>query len=170
VRIHRPHRSAKIPLAACLAASGLALAAGCSAAPAGAADDSPAIGPVKTGAAAAKFAPFPVPTKWAGAGGKDYTAAVKAKTGTTPRKFSLTAAPSLVFWLSCIGTGTARLTSPAISLNWGIPCGSGDDPSGITITPPRAAQGTSVKVEVTSPPNTRWEVRIDARDTPHKKA
>jgi len=91
---------------------------------------------------------------------------VKAKTGTTPRKFSFTATSSVVFWLNCIGTGTARLTSPAMNVNWGVPCGTGADPAGITVTPPHAVRGALVKALVTSPPGTRWEIRIDARLTP----
>lgn len=168
MRIHHPLRTGKTSLAACLAAvclttGGLALTAGCSAAPAGAISNSPAIGPVRTGAAAEKFAQFPVPSKWPGERGKDYTMVVKPKTGTTPRKFGFAATSSVVFWLNCIGTGTARLSSPAIRLNWGVPCGTGADPAGITVTPPHASQGTKVKVLVTSPPGTRWEIRVDVR-------
>ena len=59
------------------------------------------------------------------------------------------------------GTGTARLTSPGIGLKWGIPCGNGADPEGITFTPPRAAQGKQAKVLVTASSGSRWEVRID---------
>lgn len=177
VGIHHQIRIAKISIAICLVGSGLALA-GCSAAPAGATYDSPAVGPVRTGAAAVNFAPFPVPSKWTGAGGSDYTAITKAKTGTTPREFTLTAASSLVFWLGCIGTGsntgpvtgTARLVGPSIGLNWSVPCGSGGYPAGVTFTPPPATVGTSVKVEVTSPPGTRWEFRADGKDDPGKKA
>ena len=168
--IHHPLRTGKTSLAACLAAAclttgGLALT-GCSAAPAGAVNNSPAIGPVRSGTALANFAPFPVPSKWGGAGGKDYFMVVKAKTGTKPHKFSFTATASVVFWLNCIGKGTARLTSPGIRLNWGVPCGTGADPAGITVTPPRAAQGALVKALVTSPPGTRWEIRVDARPAP----
>lgn len=167
MRIHHPLRTGKTSLAACLAAvclttGGLALTAGCSAAPAGAAGNSPAIGPVRTGTTGlANFPPFPVPAKWAGAGGKDYTMVVKAKTGTKPRKFGFTATSSVVFWLNCIGKGTARLTSPAMRVNWGVPCGTGAHPGGITVTTPRAAAGTLVKALVTSPPGTRWEIRVD---------
>jgi|SRR6185437_2692395 hypothetical protein len=152
--------------AVCLTAGGLGLTAGCSAAPAGATSNSPVLGPVRTGAAAEEFAQFPVPSKWPGEQGKDYTMVVKPKTGTVPRKFGFTATSSVVFWLNCIGTGTARLSSPAVNLNWGVPCGTGADPAGITVTPPRAAQGTAVKVLVTSPPGTHWEIRVDARLTP----
>jgi hypothetical protein len=87
--------------------------------------------------------------------------AVKSKSGTTPRKFGFTVRPSLVFWLNCIGTGTARLTSPGISLKWGVPCGNGADPQGLTFTPPRAAQGKPAKVLVTASSGSRWALRID---------
>jgi len=100
-------------------------------------------------------------TKWNGLDNVDYVMAVKAKTGTNPREFAVTAKSSLVFWLSCIGTGTVRLTSPAIKLNWGIPCGNGADPEGLTYSPPRATVGKKIKVLVTAPAGARWEVRID---------
>jgi hypothetical protein len=175
VGIHRPLGIAKVPVAACLARSFLALAgtvlaAGCSAAPAGAAGDSPPIGPVRTGTAALNFPPFPMPAKWAGAGGARYTMIVKAKTSAVPRKFSFTPKASLELWLGCIGTGTARLVSPAMSLNWDVPCGSSADPTGLTFTPPSAVLGTSVKVLVTSPEHTRWVFRVDERSVSHKTA
>jgi len=171
VRIHRQLRTGKTSLTACLAAvclttGGLALTAGCSAAPADAINNSPAIGPVRTGTELTNFAQFPVSAKWAGEGGKDYTMVVKAKTGMAPRKFTFTAASSMVFWLNCIGTGTARIVSPAMRVNWGVPCGNGADPAGITVAAPRAVRGAQVKVLVTSPPGTRWEIRVDARLIP----
>ena len=153
VPIHHPLRNA-------LGVS-LALTAGCSAAPAGAVNNSPAIGPVRTGTALANFAPFPVPSKWNGEGGKDYLMVVKAKTGTNPHKFSFTAKASMVFWLNCIGAGSAHLTSPAIGLKWGMRCGNGDDPAGLTFRVPRAAQGKKVIALVTVSAGSRWEVRID---------
>jgi hypothetical protein len=158
VRIHQPLR---LSLTACLGLAGLALAAGCSVAPAGATSNSPAIGPVRTGSGAKNFAPFPVPSAWNGQGGTVYDMAVKAKSGTARRVFSVTAASSLVLWLNCIGTGSAHLVSPSLNLKWGMPCGSGADPSGITVHPPRAARGKVVKIQVTSSPGARWEVRID---------
>jgi hypothetical protein len=148
-----------------LGLSGLVLAAGCSVAPPGATSDSPAIGLVRTGAAAKNFAPFPVATRWNGLDNVDYVQVVKAKTGTKPREFGVTAKSSLVFWLSCIGTGTAHLTSPAINLKWGVPCGNGADPQGLTFRPPQAAQDKSVKVLVTASAGARWEVRIDAPES-----
>lgn len=148
-------------LGAGFALSGLALAAGCSAAPAGATANSPAIGPVRTGAAARNFAPFPVPAQWNGEDDVLYAMAVKSTSGTTPRKFAVTVKPSMVFWLNCIGVGDARLTSPVIGLKWGIPCGNGADPQAITVAPPPAAQGKPVKVLVTASAGARWEVRVD---------
>ena len=160
--MHRRFRFSKVPLAG-LAIGACALA-GCSAAPAGAAGGSPAVGPVRAGADAANFAPFPVPSLWAGAHGADYQMVVKAKAGTARRMFSLTAAPSLVFWLGCIGAaGSARVVSPPIRLNWTVPCGTGGYPAAVTFTPPRGAAGHRVKVEVTSPPSTRWLFRADVR-------
>jgi hypothetical protein len=160
VRIHHPLR---IPVTAGLAlcALALALAAGCGVAPAGATVSSPAIGPVRTGAGAQNFAPFPVPALWNGQDDVAYVMTVKAKSGTTPRKFTVTVKPSLVFWLNCIGDGSARLTSPVIGLKWGIPCGNGADPEGLTFAPPPAAQGKPVKVLVTASAGGRWEVRVD---------
>jgi hypothetical protein len=159
VRIRCSLRSSLI---ACLVLSGLVLAAGCSVAPAGATSNSPAIGPVRTGAAAKSFAPFPVATRWDGQDNVNYGVQVDAKTGTNPHQFAVTVEPSMVFWLSCIGTGTARLTSPAIGLKWGVACGNGLDPQGLTFRPPSSAQGKSVKVLVTAPAGARWEIRVDA--------
>ena len=130
-------------------------------APAGATSTSSAIGPVRTGAGAKDFAPFPMATKWNGLNNADYVMVVKAKTGANPREFAVTAKSSMVFWLSCIGTGTVRLTSPAIKLNWAIPCGNGDDPQGLTYSPPQSTVGKKIKVLVTPPAGGRWEVRID---------
>ncbi|HEY6493062.1 MAG TPA: hypothetical protein VIZ43_07290 [Trebonia sp.] len=158
MRIRHPLRTS---LTACLGLSGLALAAGCSAAPAGATSNSAAIGPVRAAAAAKDFAPFPVATRWNGQGNVDYAVLVKAKSGTNPHEFGVIVRSSLVFWLSCIGSGTARLTSKAIDLNWGVACGNGDDPQGLTIRPPRSAVGKTVKVLVTAPAGGRWEIRVD---------
>ena len=148
-------------MTAALGLGGLALAAGCSVAPAGATANSPAIGPVRTGDAAKNFPPFPVPAVWNGQNDMPYQMVVKSKAGTAPRKFGFTARPSMVFWLNCIGTGSAHLASPAIGLAWGIPCGTGADPAGITFTPPPGAQGKPVKVLVTASAGSRWEVRVD---------
>ncbi|HEX7161188.1 MAG TPA: hypothetical protein VF223_08115 [Trebonia sp.] len=148
-------------LGAALGLCGLALAAGCSVAPAGATANSPAIGPVRTGDAAKNFPPFPVPAVWNGQNDMPYQMVAKSKAGTAPRKFSFIVKQSMVFWLNCIGTGTARLASPAIGLAWGIPCGNGADPAGITFIPPHAAQGKLAKLLVTASTGSRWEVRVD---------
>jgi hypothetical protein len=155
--IHHPLRKS---LAACAALSGLALAAGCSVAPAGATVDSAAVGPVRHGDAK-NFPPFPVPASWNGKDGVIYKMVVKAKTGTTSREFGLTAKSSMVFWLNCIGKGKAQLASPAINLKWDVSCGNGQSPGGITFAPPHAALGKQIKVLVTVSRNSRWEVRID---------
>ena len=158
VLIHHPLR---VPTTAALGLCGLCLAAGCSVAPAGATANSPAIGPVRTGEAAKNFPPFPVPATWSGQNDMLYQTVVKSKAGTAPRKFGFTVKQSMVFWLNCIGTGSARLDGPAIGLAWGVPCGNGADPAGITFTPPPAVQGKLVKVLVTASAGSRWEVRVD---------
>ena len=158
VKLHQPFRTA---LTASLTVSGLALAAGCSVAPAGATVNSAAIGPIRTGAGAKNFAPFPVPASWSGQDSVVYKMVVKAKTGTATREFGVKTTPSMVFWLNCIGTGSVHLTSPAIGLKWGLRCGNGNDPSGLTFRPPHAAQGKKVIVTVTVSSGSRWEVRID---------
>lgn len=116
---------------------------------------------MRTGAAAKNFAAFPVAAVWNGQDAVVYRVAVNPKSGTTPRKFTITVKSSVVFWLGCIGAGTARLTSPAIGLDWGIPCGNGGDPVGINFRPPHATLGKQVKVLVTASAGSRWEVRID---------
>jgi hypothetical protein len=161
VLIRHPLRLPCRALGACLSLSGLALATGCAAAPAGAAASSPDIGPVRTGAAAANFAPFPVPALWNGQGNVAYQVAVKPVSGAAPRQFTVTVTPSLVFWLNCIGAGSVHLTNRVIGLKWGIACGSGADPQALTFAPPPAAQGKLVKVLVTASAGSRWAVRID---------
>jgi hypothetical protein len=155
-------RAARLPvsLAACLGVSGLILAAGCSTAPPGAAGDSPAIGPLRA-ASATNFAPFAVPTTWNGLDNAQYTMSLKAVTGTRPREFHITVGSDMVFWLSCIGTGTAKVVSADMGLNWGVACGTGDDPSGIDFHPAGAVIGSKVKILVTAPAGSRWEIRID---------
>jgi hypothetical protein len=154
------HRQVRTPLAVFLSLSGLALAAGCSVAPAGATVNSPAVGPVQHGSGK-NFPPFPVPAIWNGKSGTIYKMVVKAKTGTTSREFGVTAKSSMVFWLNCIGKGKAQLASPAINLKWDVSCGNGNSPGGITFAPPHAALGKQIKVLVTVSRNSRWEVRID---------
>jgi hypothetical protein len=98
---------------------------------------------------------------WNGQNDVPYQMVVKSKAGTVPRKFGFTAGQSMVFWLNCIGTGGARLTSPGIGLSWGVPCGDGSNPEGLTFRPPLATQGKPIKVLVTASAGSRWEIRID---------
>jgi hypothetical protein len=140
--------------------AGLVLVAGCGTAPAGAAGDSPAIGPVRA-MSATNFAPFAVPAVWNGYNNAQYAVLLKAVTGARPREFHITVGSDMVFWLSCIGTGTARVISADMGLNWGVACGTGDDPSGIDFRPRGAVVGSKVKVLVTAPAGGRWEIRID---------
>ncbi len=148
-------------LGAGLAAAGLAVTAGCSVAPPGAAGTSPAIGPVRTGAAAANFGAFPVPAIWNGKDFRFYEALVKAKVSKKPHNFRIIAHADLVFWLSCIGPGTAQFTSPALRFHWSVPCGNGADPAAVNFSPRAAAVGHAVDVLVTASPGARWEARID---------
>jgi hypothetical protein len=163
VRIQLPLRNS---LAACLCLAAVLLAAGCSAAPSGATHNSPAIGPVRP-AGSTNFAPFPVPATYDGLGSSVYTMVLKAKTGGGSRKFHIQVKPSMVFWLNCIGRGTAELSSPGIDLKWAVPCGDGSNPGGITFSPKASAVGHSTNILVTTTRGSRWEVRVDvaaARD------
>jgi hypothetical protein len=159
VRIRRPFRTS---LVVSLIAGGLVLAAGCSAAPPGA-DNSPVVGPARTGAQATKFPQFPQPTRWNGLGNNVYVTVVKAKTGTAKHEFPVTARSGMVFWLSCLGAGQARLANGAIDLKWEIPCGNGSDPVAINVEPKASVIGHTVNVLVTVTKGARWEVRIDQR-------
>lgn len=165
MRTRHPFR---VSLAAGLGLSGLVLAAGCSAAPPGATTDSPAIGPVRVGAAAKVFTTFPVSPSWNGLDNVKYGVEVNTRTGTKPEQFDFTTKSSMVFWLNCIGAGASHLTSPAIGLRWGVPCGNGADPQGLTYTPPAAARGKQASVLVTASAGARWEIRIDAETGKHK--
>jgi hypothetical protein len=130
---------------------------------AGASSASAPAASVSTGPQEPSFAAFPVPATWSGGSGTDYTEIFGTVSKATPREFSFTVTSSLVFWLACIGTGTASIVSPALHLNWGVPCdsGTGVDPTGITFIPPRATVGTLVEVEVTSLPGSPFEFRVD---------
>jgi hypothetical protein len=149
---------------AALAAAGLAVAAvtaGCSAAPPGAAGNSPAIGPVRTGAATKDFVPFQVPAIWNGKDYRFYETLVEPKTGTKTHNFRLVAHADMVFWLSCIGAGTAQYNSPGLRFHWSVPCGSGADPAAVNFSPRAAAVGHAVDIFLTASPGARWEARID---------
>jgi hypothetical protein len=173
VGIH--HQLGKVPPVRAAVAAAMAAAittvAGCSAAPAGAVNDSPAIGPVRTGAAVDSFPAFQVPESWPGAGGVRYTALMSPQTSTVKREFSITVTPGLAFWLACItidgnsSGGTARIVSTSIGLNWTTSCGTDPDPAGITFAPPHATVGHKVKITVTSTAHTRWLVRADGSST-----
>jgi hypothetical protein len=158
VRIQPPLRNS---LAACLCLAAVLLAAGCSVAPPGAAYKSRAIGPVVRHGNNVDFAPFPVPDTYNGQGNSVYTMLLKAKTGTAPGGFHFTVRPSMVFWLNCIGKGTATLSSPGIDLKWTVPCGDGTSPGGITFRPKASAVGHVAFVLVTATHKSKWEIRID---------
>ena len=155
-------RTIRALAAACLGAAVPLLAAGCSTAPAGATHDSPAIGP--TGAATpSDFPPFQVPATWSGYRNIAYRQVQKAATGSKPRNLHVPAGPDLVFWLGCLGAGSAKLKSPSLGLDWSIPCGTRVDPQSINFSPTTAiTAGRVVLVLVTATPGARWEVRVDA--------
>ena len=158
VRIQLPLRNS---LAACLCLAAVLLAAGCSAAPPGATRNSPVVGPVPSPGDTTDFASFPVPDTYNGLGNNVYTQMFKATTGAGPGGFHFTVKPSMVFWLNCIGKGTALLSSPGISLNWSVPCNDGGSPRGITFRPKGSAVGHVAFVLVTATRESKWEVRID---------
>jgi hypothetical protein len=158
VRIQLPLRNS---LAACLCLAAVVLAAGCSAAPPGAMRNSPAVGPVQRHPNITDFPPFPVPDTYNGLGNSVYTMVQKAKTGTAPGGFHVTVKPDMVFWLNCIGKGTALLSSPGISLKWSVPCGDGGTPAGITFRPKASAVGHVAFVLVSTTRQSKWEFRVD---------
>jgi hypothetical protein len=158
----RRHRA----LGAGLAAAGLAVTAGCSVAPPGTAGTSPAIGPVRAGAAIADFGPFPIPATWNGKDNRFYQNLVKGRVGAKPSNLRFVAHADLVFWLSCIGTGSAQLDSPGLRFHWSVPCGSGADPAAVNFSPRAAAVGHAVNVMVTAAPGARWETRVDVAAPP----
>jgi hypothetical protein len=158
VRIQLPLRNS---LAACLCLAAVVLAAGCSAAPPGATRTSPAVGPVQRHKDVTDFPPFPVPNTYNGLGNNVYTMVQKAKTGTAPGGFHVTVKTSMVFWLNCIGKGTALVSSPGIALKWSVPCGDGGTPAGITFRPQASAVGHVAFVLVSSTRASKWEFRID---------
>jgi hypothetical protein len=150
-----------------LGAAGLVLGAGCGVAPAGADNDSPAIGPTSV-ISAGSFPVFPVPGTYAGYQTGQYTTLQKTVTGTAQRNFHIDAGSSLVFWLACREAGRATLASPDLGLNWSVPCSPSAEPQSINFQPTTGiAAGTPVKVLVTVTPGARWEVRIDI---PHPNA
>jgi hypothetical protein len=162
VRIQSPLRNS---LAACLCLAAVLLAAGCSAAPPNAARESRAVGPVHR-AGTTNFGPFPIPDTYNGLGNNVYTMVQKAQTGTEPGGFHFTVHTNMVFWLNCIGKGTATMSGPGISLKWSVPCDDGTTPTGITFRPKASAVGHVAFVLVTSTRKSKWEFRIDVA-APH---
>ncbi len=156
-RIQPPLRPS---LAACLSLAAALVAGGCSVAPPGATHNSRAVGPVHRGHTL-DFAPFPVPDTYNGLSNNVYTMVLKAKTGTQPAMFHFTVRSSMVFWLNCIGKGTAELSNPGLDLNWSVPCGDGTTPAGITFQPKASVVGHTTTVLVTTTRKSHWEVRID---------
>jgi hypothetical protein len=158
VRTQLPLRNS---LAACLCLAAVLLAAGCSVAPVDKTRSSSAVGPVRR-VGSTDFAPFPVPAVYNGLGNAVYTQVQKAKTGSDPGSFHFTVRASMVFWLNCIGRGTAQLSSPGIGLQWSVPCTDGTSPAGITFSPKASALGHTASVLVSTTRQSHWEIRIDA--------
>ena len=158
VRIQSPLRSS---LAACLCLAAMLLAAGCSVAPPGATHLSSAVGPPVKPGAALNFAVFPQPATYNGLGNSVYTMVQKPQTGIKPGGFHFTVKPSMVFWLNCIGKGTATLSSPGIGLKWSVRCSDGTSPTGITFRPKASAVGHVAFVVVSATRTSKWEIRID---------
>jgi hypothetical protein len=159
MRIQLPLRNS---LAACLCLAAVLVAAGCSAAPPGAERNSPAVGPVpKPHETIRNFPPFPVPAVYNGLANNVYKMVQKAQTGFKPGGFHVTVKPDMVFWLNCIGKGTATVSSPGIALKWSVPCTDGSSPGGINFRPKASAVGHVAFVVVSATRQSRWEIRID---------
>jgi hypothetical protein len=104
-----------------------------------------------------------VPVTWTGDRNTAYREIQKAVSGRKPRNLHIAAGPELVFWLACLGTGRARISSPSLGLDWSIPCGTRLDPQSISFSPTTAiTAGRKVLVRVSATPGARWEVRVDA--------
>ena len=162
MRIHPPFRHS---LAACLCLAAVLLAAGCSAAPPGARYNSPAVGPVPkhytATAAPTNFASFPVPETYNALGNNVYRQVQKPQTGTAPGGFHVKVRPDMVFWLNCMGRGTALVSSPGIGLKWSVPCDDGISPKGINFRAKASAVGHMAFVVVSATRGSKWEFRID---------
>jgi hypothetical protein len=145
------------------AVAGVVLVAGCSAAPASALRGSVAVGPIRVGAAAKSFAPFPQPEVYNGLNNKVFYQVQKPKAGSATRKFRITLASQMVFWLNCIGktTAKAQINSPGIGLKWDVACGDGTSPGGVTFAPKASAVGHSDVFTVTVTKGAHWEIRVD---------
>jgi hypothetical protein len=162
----RRRRASGAGLAVAAAVAVTAAVAGCSVAPPGAAGTSPAIGPVRAGAAVKDFGAFPIPDVWNGKDFRFYENLVEAKVSKKPHNFRIIAHADLVFWLSCIGPGTAQFSSPALHFHWSVPCGNGADPAAVNFSPRATAVGHAVDAVVTASPGVRWEARIDVPAPP----
>jgi hypothetical protein len=158
VRIHPPLRGS---LAACLCLAVVLLAAGCSAAPPGATRNSAAVGPVPSPGDTTDFASFQVPATYNGLGNTVYTQVQKPQTGTAPGGFHVKVRTDMVFWLNCIGKGTAQMSSPGIGLNWSVPCDDGSSPKAINFRAKASAVGHMAFVVVSATRGSKWEFRID---------
>ena len=162
MRIQLPLRDS---LLACLCLAAALLAAGCSAAPPGARYNSPEVGPVPTHytatTAPTDFPSFPQPETYNGLGNNVYTQVQKPQTGTAPGGFHVKVRPDMVFWLNCIGRGTAQMSSPGIGLKWSVPCDDGGSPRSINFRAKASAVGHMAFVLVTATRGSKWEFRID---------
>jgi hypothetical protein len=143
-------------LTVCLGLAVAALTVGCGASPGGgqAAVASPTAFPV-----------FPIASPWTGPEDKAYEPILGPRSGSGARRFSIGAEAHLAFWFGCIGTGSARLSSPGLGLGWSIPCDASTDPEGITFTPTTHAtpgRKVTLSISVTAPATSHWELRVDA--------
>ena len=128
-------------------------------------DTNPAADPsAHTGQAADKFDPFPEPRRWNLTVGPSYAAILGPLSGegTKQKTFTITGQKNLVFWLGCLGTGTARRSSPDMTLDWTVQCGVNREPAGINVNPTHAPVGLKATVHLTVPAGDRWSLRIDA--------
>ena len=152
-----------VGLAGVAGLAGLAgLTAGCGTDTAIAADPS-----AHSGQAADQFDPFPEPKTWNLTVGPTYSAILGPLSGDgTKHAFTIAGHSSLVFWLGCLGTGNARLTSPDMTLDWTVECGVDREPAGIDVDPTHAPVGRKVTVDLSIPAGARWSLRIDAPVTP----
>ena len=134
------------------------LTAGCGTDTAVAADPS-----AHSGQAANQFDPFPEPKTWNLTVGPTYTAILGPLSGGGAKHaFTITGHSDLVFWLGCLGTGDARLTSPDMTLAWTVECGVNREPAGINVDPTHVPVGKKVTVDLSVPAGARWSLRIDA--------
>jgi hypothetical protein len=114
-----------------------------------------------------QFDAFPEPKTWNLTVGPTYSAILGPLSGGgTKQTFTVTGQSDLVFWLGCLGSGTARLTSPDMTLDWTVECGVDRDPAGINVDPTHAPVGKKVTVDLSIPAGARWSLRIDAPVTP----